>query len=198
MDPKTAAQKIAHLTKQINYYNEQYFQHAHSDISDYEFDQLVKQLNKLEEEFPNLKSPASPTQHIGEVKSTHFPSAKHKYPMLSLNNTYNIDELKQFVTRIEKLLPEEKINFFCELKLDGVAISLLYKNGHLERVATRGDGREGDNITLNATTIQTIPLHIQATNLPREFEVRGEVFMQHKNFAALNKQLTKAKRSNNG
>lgn len=191
MDKKVAEKKAKQLKKQINYYNKQYFEYANSAISDYKYDQLVEDLFVLEEAHPYLKKPTSPTQRIGENYSKNFATIKHKYPMYSLSNTYAIEQIQQFVDRVHKLLPREKIGFFCELKFDGVAISLQYKHGALQQVLTRGDGVQGDDITDNARTIASIPTYIADSSVPKYFEVRGEAFMKRATFQALNKHYAK-------
>lgn len=191
MNKKQAAQEIAELTKKINYYNKQFFQYHRSLISDYAFDQLVLRLTALEQQFPELKQPNSPTQRVGEKLNKAFPTIKHTHLMRSLGNTYSIEELKQFDTRIHKLLGEEKATYFCELKFDGVAISIRYHNGDLQYVVTRGDGTQGDDITANGRTITSIPSSIADKNIPPFLEVRGEAFMTKEAFYALNEKHTK-------
>lgn len=187
MDKKTAAERIQELTQQIDHYNQAYFQQASSLISDYEFDQLVEELAKLEKQFPELKKNDSPTQRVGEGLSKNFPTVQHQYPMRSLSNSYSIEEVKEFIARAHKLLPNEKITFFCELKIDGIAVSLIYANNQLTKVVTRGDGIQGDDITRNTANISNLLPIIPPLHLPRTFEVRGEVFMKKSDFHALNK-----------
>lgn len=179
--------KIAELTEKINYYNHKYYQESISEISDYEFDQLLEQLIRLEEAYPQYRLPDSPTQRVGGTITKNFPTVYHDYPMLSLSNTYSEEELVEFDKRIAKALNGNHYEYFCELKFDGVAISLLYENGLLTRAATRGDGVRGDDITNNARTIWTIPLRINADNIPQRFEVRGEVFMPRQVFDKINR-----------
>ena len=188
MNKEQAAEEIAALTKQINYYNEQFFQHHRSLISDYAFDQLVKKLQTLEAQYPELTHRDSPTARVGEKASKAFPTVPHIYPMLSLDNTYAAEEVAQFDARIHKLLPEEEATYFCEVKLDGVAISLRYEEGKLAKVVTRGDGVQGDDITTNGRMIATIPHTLKGTRLPAIVEVRGELYMSKKAFQALNKE----------
>lgn len=187
-----AAQKIAELTEKISYYNYKYYQESISEISDYEFDQLLKQLIQLEEAFPQFRLPDSPTQRVGGTITKEFPTVYHDYPMLSLSNTYSEEELLEFDKRVAKALNGDSYEYFCELKFDGVAISLHYENGLLTRAATRGDGVRGDDITPNARTIRTIPLRVKAHNIPQRFEVRGEVFMPRQVFEKINKNREKA------
>ncbi len=181
-----AQQEIQRLTTLVNHHNELYHQKGQPEISDYEFDQLLGQLVRLEAQFPDYRLPNSPTQTMGERPSKNFATVGHRSPMLSLSNTYSAVEVRKFVERAHKLLPDEVLTFFCELKFDGVAISLWYRDGALERVVTRGDGEQGDDITSNAQTIAAIPQRIRAANLPPTFEVRGEAFMSRPHFEALN------------
>ena len=186
MTRQEAQKEIQHLTALVRHHNVLYYQKNTPEISDYAFDQLLEKLIQLEKKFPEFRLPDSPTQTVGEKPSKNFATVYHHYPMLSLSNTYSEEEIRQFVQRTEKNLQGAPITFFCELKFDGIAVSLLYKEGALQRVATRGDGEKGDEITKNAQTIANIPKHIQAPNLPQEFEVRGEVCMPRAYFKELN------------
>ena len=187
MTKEEANKKIQQLTDKINYYNDLYYQHHISEISDYEFDQFMNQLIDLEEKFPDLRSPYSPTQRVGGTVTKEFETVFHKYPMLSLGNTYSREELIEFDKRVAKGLGES-YEYFCELKFDGVAISITYEQGVLTRAVTRGDGVRGDDITNNAKTIRTLPLKIRDGNeVPSSFEVRGEVFMPLEVFNDLNR-----------
>lgn len=190
MDRQQAAREMTDLIKQVNYYNKQFFEHHRSLISDYAFDQLVARLTSLEKQFPDLKRPDSPTHRVGEKTTKGFATRKHTHPMRSLSNTYSIEEVKQFTTRLHKLLPDTNITYFCELKFDGTAISIHYEKGKLQHAVTRGDGVQGDDITANGRAIQAIPSSIKASDLPDEFEVRGEVYMTKKAFELLNKKHT--------
>ena len=183
-----AKKAIEELSDKINYYNDQYYQDHNSVITDYEFDQLLARLIKLEDEFPDLKSDHSPTQRVGGTITKSFETVVHKSPMLSLGNTYSPEELLEFDQRVAKGLGEESYEYFCELKFDGVAISLTYENGVLIQAVTRGDGTRGDNITANAKTIRSIPLLLNNNDHPSLFEVRGEVFMPLPAFKALNQE----------
>lgn len=186
MTKKEAKKEIARLTALVQYHNKLYHQYARPEISDYEFDQLLAKLTQLENQFPEFGLEGSPTQLVGETLSKNFQTVYHQYPMLSLSNTYSEAEVRQFVQRIQKLLQGEPIEFFCELKFDGVAISLLYKKGALEGVVTRGDGVKGDDITRNAEQVKTIPRIVKAKDVPPEFEARGEAFMPRNKFEQLN------------
>ncbi len=187
MSPQTTEARIRELTDKINYYNHQYYQNSISEISDYEFDQLLNELIGLEKLHPDLIQPDSPTQRVGGTITKEFATVYHKYPMLSLGNTYSEEELAEFDARIRKSIGDD-FEYVCELKFDGVAISLTYENGYLVQAATRGDGTRGDDITANARTIRSIPLRIQGNNYPPLFEVRGEVFLPIDTFAAINKE----------
>jgi DNA ligase (NAD+) len=182
-----AQEEIQYLTALVQYHNVLYHQENTPEISDYAFDRLLEKLGQLERQFPDLRLPDSPTQQIGEQPTRNFATIYHRYPMLSLGNTYSEEEINKFVQRAQKLLQGAPMEFFCELKFDGVAISLLYKEGTLERVITRGDGEKGDDITENAKTIATIPKRIQEEGVPYEFEVRGEALMSRAHFEELNK-----------
>jgi DNA ligase (NAD+) len=193
MDSQTAAAKVIALTEKLNYYNEQYYTNHISVVSDYEFDELLKELQALESQFPELLKADSPTQRVGGTITKEFPTFEHKYPMLSLGNTYSSEELADWVARVQKGLPDQTVEFICELKFDGVAIALHYEQGELVRAVTRGDGTKGDVITPNAKTIKAIPLLLKnADKLPLAFEVRGEVFMPREVFLALNKEREEA------
>lgn len=187
MTTEQAKKEIFTLTQQINYHNELYYQQSKSEISDLEFDQLLEKLIRLEESFPQLRQADSPTQRVGGTITKEFESVTHRYPMLSLGNTYSEEELEDFDRRVAKGLEGEPYEYFCELKFDGVSISLNYENGVLARAVTRGDGVRGDNVTSNVKTIRTIPLRING-QFPSDFEVRGEIFMPKSVFIQLNKE----------
>lgn len=187
MTHQEAQKEIQHLTALIQRHNVLYYQQGQPEISDYAFDQLLEKLTKLENQFPALRLPDSPTQKVGEATTKNFVSVSHRYPMLSLSNTYSKAEIDSFAQRLQKSLPGAIMEFFCELKFDGIAISLLYQDGILARVATRGDGEKGDDITQNAQTIATLPNRIRVRGIPEEFEVRGEALMPRAHFEELNK-----------
>jgi len=184
--PIEAAARIQYLTDKINYYNHLYYQESKSEISDFEFDQLLNELIQLEKNFPQLSLPQSPTQRVGGTISKSFESVVHKYPMLSLGNTYSETDLIDFDQRVSKGLENEVYEYVCELKFDGVAISLIYENGILSKAVTRGDGEKGDNVTANVRTIKTIPLQLKGDSVPSYLEVRGEIFMPKKVFDQIN------------
>ena len=179
---------IKELTDQINYHTDLYYNQNKSEISDFEFDQLLKNLIDLENQFPDLKLPDSPTQRVGGTITKEFENITHQYPMLSLGNTYSKEELEDFDGRVAKGLDGEAYEYFCELKFDGVSISLIYEDGVLVKAITRGDGIRGDNVIANAKTIRTLPIRINGKNIPSRFEVRGEVFLSKEIFKQLNKE----------
>ncbi len=184
MDKSKIKSRIEQLVRDINEHNYKYYILAHPVISDYDFDLLLKELEKLEKDYPEFVQPDSPTQRVGGDITKDFKQVKHKYPMLSLSNTYSEDEIRDFEKRIKKIL-EEEVEYECELKYDGVSISLTYINGLLERAVTRGDGVKGDDVTTNIKTINSIPLSLTG-DYPKEFEIRGEIFMHKEGFAKLN------------
>ena len=187
MDRDQAQSRIEILTKQLNEHNYRYYVLDNPTISDYKFDQLLKELQSLEKQFPDLASKDSPTQRVGGQITKKFNTVKHKYPMLSLGNTYSKEELQDFDNRTRKSIKED-FDYVCELKFDGVAIGLTYKNGRLVQAVTRGDGTQGDEVTGNVKTIRSIPLRIYTDELPEEFEVRAEIILPHKSFIRLNKE----------
>lgn len=192
MTNQEAQERIGKLSKDLHHYNYMYYQKHQSVVSDYDFDKLLEELIKLEEKFPQFKKDDSPSQRVGGTITKDFPTIKHRYRMLSLGNTYSEDDLLDFDKRIKKHLGDDKeIEYICELKFDGVSLSLTYQNGKLVTAATRGDGVQGDDVTANARTIKTIPLSVQGDNFPADFEVRGEVFMPNKVFDELNAQRAK-------
>lgn len=186
-----AKTKIESLTEELNHHNYLYYQKSQPEISDYEFDTKLKELEKLEQEFPEYKLSHSPTSRVGGDITKEFETIPHKYPMLSLGNTYSKEELIDFDGRVKKGLGTDDYEYICELKFDGVAISLKYENGILDRGITRGDGTKGDDITTNVKTIRSIPLKILGTEYPSSFEVRGEVFMPKEQFIKLNEEVVK-------
>jgi DNA ligase (NAD+) len=187
MTQQQAQKEIEELSNKINHHNELYYQQSRTEISDQEFDALLSKLAALEEQFPQFKREDSPTQRVGGTITKEFATVYHKYPMLSLGNTYSHEELKDFDGRVARGIEGQRYEYFCELKFDGVSMSLTYENGVLSRGVTRGDGVRGDDVTPNIKTIRSIPLVIKAKNVPPIFEVRGEVFMPKKAFDELNK-----------
>ncbi|WP_027003824.1 NAD-dependent DNA ligase LigA [Hugenholtzia roseola] len=193
MTLQEAEKTIQELSQKINYYNERYYLHHESLISDYEFDKMLQDLILLENQYPTLKKTDSPSQRVGGGITKNFDTVVHRYPMLSLSNTYNEEELTQFGERVEKGLRDvndlENLEYICELKFDGVAISILYENGILTRAVTRGDGVQGDEVTANVRTIRNLPLRLEAADVPPIFEVRGEIFMPKEQFEQLNLEI---------
>ncbi len=192
MNLEEARQTVSTLTQQINYHSDLYYQQDTTEISDYEFDQLLERLIQIEAEFPSLLLPDSPSQRVGGTITKEFATVAHQYPMLSLGNTYSPEELTEFDQRVAKALNDQEYEYCCELKFDGVAISLRYEEGVLSLGTTRGDGVQGDDVTANVRTIRTIPLRIKADNPPAKFEVRGEVFMSQDVFERINQGREKA------
>ncbi len=177
-------ERIRQLRELLNYHNRKYYVDNSPEISDFEFDKLMRELIDLEAAHPEYADPASPTARVGSDITTEFATVHHRFPMLSLSNTYSIAELREFVERVEKEIgPTE---FVCELKFDGTAISLTYENGRLVQAATRGDGENGDDVTANAKIIRAIPLTLTGDNYPPLFEIRGEILMPYASFDRLN------------
>jgi DNA ligase (NAD+) len=178
--------RMDELINLINKYNDAYYQKNESLITDLAFDQLLSELQKLEQENPLFALNDSPTQRVGGTITKQFKSVTHRFPMLSLGNTYNETDLKDFDSRVKKALGDEKYEYICELKFDGVALSFWYENGKLIKGITRGDGIRGDDITNNVRTIKSIPHSITDQILPVEFELRGEGFMPNHIFEQIN------------
>ena len=177
---------INQLVNELNDHNYRYYVLADPVISDYEFDMLLEKLSALEKEFPELIQPDSPNQRVGGTITSEFTSARHTYPMLSLSNTYSESELRDFDDRVRKLV-DGKYEYICELKFDGLSISLTYENGLLTRALTRGDGERGDDVTTNIRTIRSIPLRLSGTGFPEIFEVRGEIILPRPGFEKMNR-----------
>lgn len=180
--------RIDILREKLHYHNYKYYVQAQPEISDFEYDQLLQELIQLENDNPEFFDPNSPSQRVGNDISKDFEQVVHKYPMLSLGNSYSKEEIADFENRIKRILPNENIEYVCELKYDGVAIGLTYKYGLLNRAVTRGDGIQGDDVTNNVKTINSIPLKLNTAGFPQEFEIRGEILFPHKGFEALNKE----------
>lgn len=186
MNPNEAKIEIERLSTELARHNHLYYVLSNPEVSDYDFDVLLKQLQELEEKFPQFASENSPTKRVGGDITKKFETVVHKYPMLSLSNTYSEDEIKDWVTRITKI-EEGELEFVCELKYDGVAIGIQYVDGALKQAITRGDGSQGENVTSNVKTIRTIPLRLNG-DYPDDFEIRGEIFFPLDNFNRLNEQ----------
>ena len=176
MNKIEAQHQINELVTEINNHNYKYYVLAEPTISDYDFDMLLEKLVKLEKEHPEFLLPDSPSQRVGGTVTSEFSSARHTYPMLSLSNTYSESELRDFDERVHKLI-DGKVEYICELKFDGLSISLTYENGLLIRALTRGDGESGDDVTTNVKTIRSIPLRLNGKGFPELFEVRGEIIL---------------------
>lgn len=185
------ASEIAKLREQIRYHDHKYYLEAAPEISDLEYDKLLQRLKNLEADHPELITPDSPTQRVGDQPVKELPQVAHRVPMLSIDNTYSIEELKAFGTRTKKLLPGETIEWVVELKVDGVACSLVYEDGRLVHGVTRGNGRVGDDVTHNIRTIRDIPLHLRGRDVPPVLEPRGEVYMTNGDLVRLNEEQKK-------
>ena len=186
---KQIEDRVEALRKRINRYNYEYYVLDKPTIDDIQFDFLMKELESLEREYPQLQDVNSPTMRVGGQINKGFVQGEHNFPMLSLANTYSREEIAEFVLRTEKSLPEESaLEWVCELKYDGVAVSLLYENGRFVRALTRGNGLVGDDVSDNIRTIKSIPLELYGENIPQRFEIRGEVIYPHKSFEEFNKK----------
>ena len=177
-------QQINELRQLLNLYNHKYYVENAPVVSDYEFDSLLRQLQDLERDNPQFDDPNSPTKRVGSDLTNSFRSVEHSFAMLSLSNTYSLDELREWVERTEREVGQ--VEYMCELKFDGTAISLTYENGRLLRAVTRGDGTRGDDVTENVRTIRSIPLVLTGDGYPDFFEIRGEIFMPYSSFDRLN------------
>ncbi|MGN6397624.1 MAG: NAD-dependent DNA ligase LigA [Mucilaginibacter sp.] len=187
MSPIEAKNKIESLTAELKQHNYNYYVLAMPTIADFDFDKKLEELSALEKQFPEFADPDSPTQKVGGDVTKDFVTVRHRWPMLSLGNTYNEQELLDFDQRIRKAIGDN-FEYVCELKFDGLSMSLTYENGLLVRAVTRGDGVQGDDVTTNVRTIHTIPKKLRSGNYPAEFEIRGEVFMHLKAFERLNNE----------
>jgi DNA ligase (NAD+) len=192
MQKEEAKLRIETLSKELEQHNYNYYTLSNPTISDYDFDMLLEELMKLEKEFPEFLSSHSPSQRVGGQITKEFTAVKHKYPMLSLSNSYNREEMADFDARVKKGLNIDSnslfgadVEYVCELKFDGLSISLIYENGELKQAVTRGDGVQGDDVTTNVKTIKSIPLKLRG-DFPALFEVRGEIFMPRKVFDEIN------------
>ncbi len=182
--------RIDELSRQLRQHNHNYYVLSSPVISDYEFDMLMEELIRLESEYPQFSDPNSPGKRVGGVITKDFPTVTHKTPMLSLSNTYSEEEIMAFGQRLRKDLDEDP-DYVCELKYDGVAISITYEQGNFIRAVTRGDGTQGDDVTANIRTIRSIPLLLHGDH-PQELEIRGEIFLPHKGFEKINSEREEA------
>ncbi|MDC1402868.1 NAD-dependent DNA ligase LigA [Crocinitomicaceae bacterium] len=184
MNPEIAQEKIQKLANEIRKLNHAYYVDNKSIVADFEFDSMLKELQDLEQEFPELSDPNSPTKRVGGDITKKFKSVVHRFPMLSLSNTYSEEEIVEWETRIKKLA-EGTNDYVCELKYDGVAIGIRYENGQLTQAVTRGDGTKGEDVSTNVKTIRTVPLQLNG-DFPQDFEIRGEIFFPLENFIKMN------------
>ena len=186
----TIEQQINELRRTLNLYNHKYYVENNPIVSDFEFDTLLHQLQQLEQANPQFADPNSPTARVGSDLTSDFHSVEHSFPMLSLSNTYSLEELGEWIDRNEKEIGQTE--YVCELKFDGTAISLTYEQGRLLRAVTRGDGSRGDDVTANVRTIRTVPLVLNGDDYPDFFEIRGEIFMPYSSFDRLNAERAEA------
>jgi len=180
-----AEQKIKNLREKIEFHEKKYYVDNNPQISDYEFDLLMKELQAIENEFPELIISESPSQRVGEQSLDGFKSVDHRIPMLSLDNCYTIEELREFEEKIKKSLPSQAIEYVAEMKIDGLGISVFYREGNFAQAVTRGDGFRGDDVTANVKTIKSLPLRIKN---PHEIEVRGEIYLPFSSFRDINQE----------
>ena len=177
-------ERIEELRRQLELHNYKYYVENNPEISDFEFDTMMRELQDLERAHPEYADPNSPSVRVGSDLTSEFRTVRHRYPMLSLGNTYSLDELHEFIDRIER--EAGPTDYVCELKFDGTAISLTYDNGSLTLAATRGDGVQGDDVTANVRTVRSVPLHLRGNDYPAHFEIRGEILMPYASFDRLN------------
>ncbi len=187
----TPQERILELRRQLHEHNHNYYVLSAPTISDFEFDALLRELQELEDAHPEMFDPSSPTQRVGSDIAKGFKQVAHKYPMLSLGNTYSKSEVADFYERVKRALNEE-FEICCELKFDGSSISLTYRDGKLLQAVTRGDGEKGDDVTANVKTIRSVPLVLKGSGWPAEFEIRGEILMPWKVFEELNAERERA------
>lgn len=180
--------RIELLRKELEEHNYRYYTLDKPSISDREFDEMLEELQKLEDAHPEYFDENSPTQRVGGQITKNFPTVVHKRPMLSLSNTYNREELEDFIRRVKSGLEREDVEFVCELKYDGVAIGITYENGRFSQAVTRGDGSKGDDVSANVRTIRSVPMNLRSQDVPDEFEIRGEIFMPISSFQKMNEQ----------
>lgn len=187
MKLEQAKSRIQELRKVLQKHNHDYYVLSEPSISDFEYDLLIKELQTLEERHPEFDDENSPSRRVGSDLNREFSSFPHRFPMLSLGNTYNKEELAEFDQRVRKIVGDE-VSYFCELKYDGVAVALTYRKGELFRALTRGDGTRGDDVTHNIRTIRSIPLKLRGDSFPAEFEIRGEVILPAEGFKEMNRK----------
>ncbi len=193
---KAVQDKIDSLREKIRYHEHRYYVLDSPEVSDAEFDRLMNELKKLEADHPDLITPDSPTQRVGGKPREGFVKVQHSSPMLSLDNAYNEQELRDWERRVHELTGQKSIEYVCELKMDGLSMALWYEGGRLARGITRGDGTTGEDVTENVRTIRSVPLVVHpsgggraaAPKMPRDFEVRGEVILPRKAFERMNEE----------
>src|SRR5712675_3650154 len=186
MRADSVSEQIAELREQIREHDRRYYVEAAPTISDLEYDKLLARLKELEAARPDLVTPDSPAQRVADQPLVGLDHVQHRVPMLSMDNTYSLEELKKYGERTAKLLPDEEIAWVVELKIDGVAVALTYEEGVFVRGATRGDGRVGDDITHNLRTMKSVPQRLTDDDMPPSVEIRGEVYMTNADLADLN------------
>ncbi|HYG58474.1 MAG TPA: NAD-dependent DNA ligase LigA, partial [Symbiobacteriaceae bacterium] len=191
MTRQEAEQRIALLSADIRRYEYAYYVLNHPEVTDHEFDQAMQELKRLEAEFPDLRQSDSPTQRVGGMAAADFAKVPHNPPMLSLDNAFGADDLRDFDRRARGLVDGEPVEYVCELKIDGLSISLRYENGRFVQGATRGDGETGEDVTENLRTIRTIPLRLEPVDgrIPASMVVRGEIYMEKRVLDELNREL---------
>lgn len=193
MTPAEAHTKITDLRREVAHHDELYYRQAQQEIADVDYDKLKRELADLESAFPELASAESPTQQVGDDRSEGFETYQHRQPMQSLDNTYSVEELREFHARLGRLLEREELSYVVEPKIDGLAVSLTYERGELVRAVTRGNGVEGDDVTVNIRTIKTLPTKLKTSvTIPNIIEIRGEVFMTLTEFARINQEREEA------
>ena len=189
---RDAAQEIQKLRETIRYHDRKYYVEDAPEISDHEYDLLIKELEDLEKKHPDLVTPDSPTQRVGGGPLKAFAQVRHEIPMTSISNTYSHKELEEFDARVRRLLPGEEIEYVAELKIDGLAVALMYEGGRFVQGATRGDGTVGEDVTANLRTLRSIPSRLDALDPPARLEVRGEVYMSFESFRRCNEEREEA------
>ena len=188
MDAVKAKKELEKLRKEIRHHDYHYYVLSQPEVSDKEYDELIYRLKELEERFPDLVTPDSPTRRVSGAVQDGFKTLRHRQKMFSLDNTYSFDELRDWAERVHKGLDSERVEYAAELKIDGVSVNLTYEFGLLVSGATRGDGETGEDVTLNIKTIRAIPLRLEADNPPELIEIRGEAYLGLKDFQAINEE----------
>ncbi|RIK72382.1 MAG: DNA ligase (NAD(+)) LigA, partial [Planctomycetota bacterium] len=186
MDSLNLESEVERLRAEIREHDRRYYVNAAPTISDLEYDRLLQRLKDLEAAHPQLVTPDSPTQRVGGSPVEGLKPLRHRVPMLSMDNTYNLQELREFGQRTGRLLPGEEVAWTVELKIDGAAVTLIYENGVLVRGGTRGDGQTGDDVTHNLRVVAGVPLRLSGADVPPVLEIRGEVYMTNTDLADVN------------